>query len=69
MAVGLPRVVVDHKYTYETDIEDLQIGDTVVLPCPPYDTDETWQGKITALESDYDGDCVMILAKLDQNFN
>jgi len=60
----MKRVIVNHKYTYETDIEDLKIGDHVMLPTANWiDSGSTWKGYVTALESDYDGPCVKILGK------
>jgi hypothetical protein len=61
------KVVINHNLTYETDL-DLSIGDTVVLPTASYLRDvqgDTFEGKVTALESDYDGYCVKVIRKVN----
>lgn len=58
------RVVVNGKYTYETDLP-VKKGDVVELPSPEWLVKEngpTWFGEITALTSEYDGYCVKILS-------
>jgi hypothetical protein len=57
------KVVVDNKYTYETDLE-VQMGDEVILPTPSFLLDvkgPTFTGEVTALTSDYTGWCAKIL--------
>lgn len=56
------RVLVNDKYTYETDL-DLKIGDEVLCPTPSFLRDvksPTWEGTVTALNSDYTGYCEKI---------
>ncbi len=58
------RVIVDDKYTYETDLT-LEIGDRVILPSPKkhLSVDATWEGTVTSLTSNYTGPCKQILSK------
>jgi len=68
MSEQLRRVVVNDKYTYETDLE-LQVGDKVLLPVPEQKVPErgsTWEGEVTALESEYTGPCKRIVGKVEQ---
>jgi len=65
VSTKLLRVVVG-RYTYETDL-DLKIGDRVLLPTVEWLArvqGPTWEGVVTALESDYDGPCKRIIAKI-----
>jgi len=57
----MTKVVVDGKYTYQTD-KDVEVGDVVGVP-------ESWlhkvknlptEGIVTAIGSDYDGPCSWI---------
>jgi hypothetical protein len=52
------RVVVDGRYSYETDLE-LEVGDEVLLP--PSGMGGQWVARVTALSSDYTGPCRRIL--------
>jgi hypothetical protein len=55
---GMARVVVDGRYSYETDLE-LEVGDEVLLP--PSGLGGQWVARVTALSSDYAGPCRRIL--------
>lgn len=55
---GMARVVVDGRYTYETDL-DLVVGDEVLLP--PSGLGGQWVARVTELSSDYAGPCRRIL--------
>jgi hypothetical protein len=55
---GMTRVVVDGRYTYETDL-DLEVGDEVLLP--PSGLGGQWVARVTELSSDYAGPCRRIL--------
>lgn len=48
------KVLINGRYAYETDLEDVEIGDEMVLPG---DLSGPWTGIVTALESAYDGPC------------
>jgi hypothetical protein len=53
----MPRVVVEGRYVYETDLE-LHVGDEVLLPAS---WSGEWIGTVTALSSDYGGPCKRIV--------
>jgi hypothetical protein len=58
------KVIVNGRYTYETGKHKVKVGDTVVLPTSEWLRDvqgDTWEGKVTATESNYDGYCSTIL--------
>ena len=53
-------------YTWEAP-ETVKIGDKVLLPVADWLRDvkgNTWEGEVTALESDYDGYCKSIIKVL-----
>lgn len=54
---SMRRVIVDQRYTYETDLE-LEVGDEVLLPAS---WSGEWIGRVTALSSDYGGPCKRIV--------
>ena len=57
------RVIVNGNYTYETD-KEVKVGSIVVVPTPSWLRDAkgaTWEGKVTSLESNYDGPCMKII--------
>jgi len=56
---GGKKIVVNGKFTYLSGEFDVKIGDTVTLPSK-FNGSE-WQGTVTAIGSDYDGDCKTIL--------
>jgi ribosome assembly protein YihI (activator of Der GTPase) len=51
---SVTRVVVDGRYTYETDLE-LEVGDQVLLPASGLGGQ--WVARVTALSSEYSGPC------------
>jgi len=58
------KKIIVNGYTYETDL-DVNIGDTVEFPTADWLRDVygySQEGVVTALESDYDGECVRILS-------
>lgn len=51
-------------YTYETGKHRVKLGDVVILPTAEWLIDvqgPTWEGKVSSLDSDYDGPCKTIL--------
>ena len=53
-------------YTWEAP-ETVRVGDKVLLPVADWLRDvkgNTWEGEVTALESDYDGYCKSIIKVL-----
>jgi len=56
---GGQKIVVEQSYTYLSGEFDVKVGDTVIVPCS-FEGSE-WQGTVTAIGSDYDGDCKTIL--------
>lgn len=58
------RIEVNNNLTYECE-ETVQIGDKVLLPNPWWmDPGTVNIGTVTALSSEYEGECVWILAVL-----
>jgi hypothetical protein len=58
-------------YTYLTN-EKAEIGDTAVLPSPPWLVDvrgSTWKGEITAITSEYNGPCKTVIEIIKNNKN
>lgn len=51
------RVIVDGRYTYETDLE-VEVGDEVLLPAG---WSGKWVGRVTATSSEYAGPCERIV--------
>jgi hypothetical protein len=53
------------KYTYLTGDLDVSVGDVVRLPCGHRNkkkySDGSWEGEVTAIGSDYEGDCKYII--------
>ena len=49
------------KYTYLTGDLDVGVGDVVRLPAGQKYSERTWEGEVTAIGSDFDGDCKYIL--------
>lgn len=59
------KVVVDGRYTYDTNGIKVKTGDVVILPSPYWLRDvkgDTWEGTVTSLKSEYAGVCSSILA-------
>jgi hypothetical protein len=65
----MKRIIINHKYTYETDLE-VKVGDTVVLPSPRKSLAEgkvsAWRGSVTALTSLYDGPCKKVIRVISE---
>ena len=62
------KIKINDNYTYWTD-EKAEVGDTAILPSPSYiPGPSTWEGKVTATESDYDGYCINVI-KIIKNDN
>ena len=57
---GGTKIVVNDMYTYLSGEFDVKVGDTVTLPSFNFKGSE-WQGTVTAIGSNYDGDCKTIL--------
>ena len=57
---GGQKIVVNDKYTYLTGQFDVKVGDVVLLPSR-FDA-ANWEGTVTAIGSEYDGDCQTILS-------
>lgn len=54
------KKIVVNGYTYETDCDDVKVGDTAILPTADFLRDvkgPTWEGKVQAIGSDYAGPC------------
>lgn len=49
------KVQINGRYAYETDLQDIQVGDEVLLPGTL--SSDSWTGIVTALEPAYDGPC------------
>jgi len=49
------KVLINGRYAYQTDLEDVEVGDEMLLPGSQYSG--SWAGIVTALEPDYDGHC------------
>jgi len=61
------KIQVNNQYTYETDIA-LNIGDKVRYPTASFLRDvlgNTQIGTVTSLSSDYNGNCVKIIEKVE----
>ncbi len=64
------KIKINDNYTYWTD-EKVEVGDTAILPSPSWLADvrgPTWEGEVTATESDYDGYCKNVI-KIIKNDN
>jgi hypothetical protein len=48
------KILINGQYAYETDLEDVQVSDEMVLPGSFTDM---WSGIVTELEPDYNGPC------------
>lgn len=48
------RVLINDRYAYETDLDDVEVGDEMVLPG---ELSGPWTGIVTALEPSYGGPC------------
>jgi len=50
------KVQIDSRYAYETDLEDIEVGNEMVLP-GGMGFQDSWTGIVTSLEPAYDGPC------------
>ena len=62
---GGQKIVVNKNHTYLSGEFDVKVGDTVIVPCS-FEGSE-WQGNVTAIGSDYDGDCKTILGVVQKD--
>jgi hypothetical protein len=63
---GGQKIVVNENYTYLSGEFDVKVGDTVILPSSFKGSD--WQGTVTAIGSNYDGDdCKTILGVVQKD--
>jgi hypothetical protein len=53
------KVLINGRYAYETDLEDIEIGDEMVLPGGM--GSDLWKGIVTALEPEYHGPCRKVI--------
>jgi hypothetical protein len=49
------KVLINGRYAYETDLDDVEVGDEMLLPGS---FSGPWTGIVTALEPEYSGRCV-----------
>lgn len=49
------KIQINSRYAYETDLQDVEIGDEMVLPGTL--SSDSWTGIVTALEPEYAGPC------------
>ena len=63
MGGGLNMKIVANGYTWEAP-DTVKVGDKVLLPVF-WDEYDTWEGEVTALESDYDGSCKSIIKVME----
>jgi hypothetical protein len=52
------KVLINGRYAYETDLDDVEVGDEMLLPGS---FSGPWTGIVTALEPEYAGRCVKAL--------
>ena len=60
---AIRKIEVNNKYTYTCD-KPVKIGSEVKLPTPSFLREfhgDTWVGKVTGLNSDYDGVCESVI--------
>ncbi|MFL5834185.1 MAG: hypothetical protein ACJ76B_09420 [Solirubrobacterales bacterium] len=53
------KVLINGRYAYETDLEDVEVGDEMVLPGTL--SADAWTGVVTALEPAYEGHCRKVI--------
>jgi hypothetical protein len=54
------KILINGRYAYETDLDDVEIGDEMALPGSGV-MSGTWHGIVTELEPDYNGRCTHVL--------
>jgi hypothetical protein len=52
------KVLINGRYAYETDLDDVEVGDEMALPGT---TTGPWYGIVTELDPDYEGRCAHVL--------
>lgn len=52
------KVLINGRYAYETDLDDVEVGDEMLLPGT---ASGPWLGIVTELEPAYDGRCTKVL--------
>ena len=62
---GGTKIIVNDMYTYLSGEFDVKVGDTVTLPSNFKGSE--WQGTVTAIGSNYDGDCKTILGVVQKD--
>jgi len=62
---GGQKIVVNENYTYLSGEFDVKVGDTVIVPSSFKGSE--WQGTVTAIGSNYDGDCKTILGVVQKD--
>jgi hypothetical protein len=62
---GGQKIVVNKNFTYLSGEFDVKVGDTVIVPSSFKGSE--WQGTVTAVGSDYDGDCKTILGVVQKD--
>ena len=62
---GGTKIVVNDMYTYYSGEFDVKVGDTVIVPSNFKGSD--WQATVTAIGSNYDGDCKTILGVVQKD--
>jgi hypothetical protein len=62
---GGQKIVVNKNYTFLSGEFDVKVGDTVIVPSSFKGSE--WQGTVTAIGSDYDGDCKTILGVVQKD--
>lgn len=63
----ITKIKVNNKWTYDAADFDVKVGDTVVLPPTPYQSDTNWEGVVTAIGSSYTGYIKKILGVKSAN--
>jgi hypothetical protein len=53
------KVLINGQYAYETDLDDVKVGDEMVLPGGI--GSDLWTGIVTALEPEYGGPCRKVI--------
>jgi len=53
------KVQINGQYAYETDLEDVEVGDEMVLPGTL--SSDLWTGIVTSLNPEYDGPCRKVI--------
>ena len=62
---GGTKIIVNDMYTYYSGEFDVKVGDTVIVPSNFKGSE--WQATVTAIGSNYDGDCKTILGVVQKD--